>query len=221
MNHNQFEHLKYIDEGLYATPTTELPFDSRFEFKSLVLQRDSENVIIYHSSHLKESEEDINALGDADKLLMNHEHESLGGSIDIDVPYFINENDASALKPSIPVDGYLNQREMLYDDLEVIPAPGHTPGTTLYLWDNGKHRYLFTGDFLCFEGDQWRTVILGSSDREQSIQSLEMIKELDFDVLVPWVTIKEGPLVYYVKNDEEKRQQVQNIIDRVRNGENV
>ena len=48
-----------------------------------------------------------------------------------------------------------------------------------------------------------------------------MIKELDFDVLVPWVTIKEGPLAYYVKNDEEKRQQVQNIIDRVRNGENV
>lgn len=126
MNHNQFEHLKYIDEGLYATPTTELPFDSRFEFKSLVLQRDSENVIIYHSSHLKESEKDINALGGADKLLMNHDHESLGGSKSIDVSYFINENDASALKPSIPVEGYLNQHEMLYDDLEVIPAPGHT-----------------------------------------------------------------------------------------------
>ena len=96
---------------------------------------------------------------------------------------------------------------MLYDDLEVIPTPGHTPGTTMFLWDNGEHRYLFTGDFLCFEGDSWRTVILGSSDRERSIQSLELIKTLDFDVLVPWVSIKEGPFAYFVENEEEKQQE--------------
>ena len=72
----------------------------------------------------------------------------------------------------------------------MIPAPGHTPGTTLYLWDNGEHRYLFTGDFLCYEGDEWRTVILPSSDREASIKSLELIRDLDFDALVPWVSIE-------------------------------
>ncbi|MBH4638597.1 MBL fold metallo-hydrolase, partial [Staphylococcus aureus] len=85
---------------------------------------------------------------------------------------------------------------------------------------DGHHRYLFTGDFICFEGKRWRTVILGSSDREKSIQSLEMVKELDFDVLVPWVTIKDEPLVYFVENEYEKREQIQNIIDRVREGEN-
>lgn len=109
---------------------------------------------------------------------------------------------------------------MLDKDLEVIPALGHTPGTTLFLGDDGHHRYLFTGDFICFEGKRWRTVILGSSDREKSIQSLEMVKELDFDVLVPWVTIKDEPLVYFVENEYEKREQIQNIIDRVREGEN-
>ncbi len=88
-------------------------------------------------------------------------------------------------------------------------------------WDDGHHRYLFTGDFICFEGKRWRTVILGSSDREKSIESLEMVKELDFDVLVPWVTIKDEPLVYFlVENEYEKREQIQNIIDRVREGEN-
>ena len=30
-----------------------------------------------------------------------------------------------------------------------------------------------------------------------------MVKELDFDVLVPWVTIKDEPLVYFVENEYE------------------
>ena len=70
-----------------------------------------------------------------------------------------------AVTDTLQVAGTFKDREQLYDDLEVIPAPGHTPGTTLYLWDNGEHRYLFTGDFLCYEGDEWRTVVLPSSDR--------------------------------------------------------
>lgn len=215
-----YKHLHQIANGLYATPPSQLPFDRRFEFKSFVLQLENENIVIYHSSHLKEAQQDIQELGDVTKVLMNHEHESLGGRYQLDVPYLINAQDANALKGSITVDGYLNERQMIDEDLEVIPTPGHTPGTTMFLWDNGIHRYLFSGDFLCFEGNTWRTVILGSSDRKSSIQSLEMIKELDFDVLVPWVTIKDGPPAYVIENEEEKQQQIQNIINRLRDGEN-
>lgn len=31
---------------------------------------------------------------------------------------------------------------------------------------------------------------------------------------------KDEPLVYFVENEYEKREQIQNIIDRVREGEN-
>ncbi len=49
------------------------------------------------------------------------------------------------------------------------------------------------------------TVILGSSDREKSIQSLEMVKELDFDVLVPWVTMKnEQTVSLFCQNEYQK-----------------
>ncbi len=40
----------------------------------------------------------------------------------------------------------------------------------------------------------------------------EMVKELDFDVLVPWVTIKDEPLVYFVENEYEKREQIQILL---------
>lgn len=216
-NENNFETLDKVANGLYATPTTELPFDKRFRFKSFVLERSEGNIVIFHSGRIDEAADDIQALGGADRVLMNHEHESLGGQTHFDAPYYIHQDDKEAVTDTLQVAGTFKDREQLYDDLEVIPAPG----TTLYLWDNGEHRYLFTGDFLCYEGDEWRTVVLPSSDREQSIKSLEMIRDLDFDALVPWVSIEGESPVFFINDDNDKQQRVQKIIDRVRNGENT
>ena len=220
-NENNFETLDKVANGLYATPTTELPFDKRFRFKSFVLERSEGNIVIFHSGRIDEVADDIRALGGAERVLMNHEHESLGGQMHFDAPYYIHQDDKEAVTDTLQIAGTFKDREQLYDDLEVIPAPGHTPGTTLYLWDNGEHRYLFTGDFLCYEGDEWRTVVLPSSDREQSIKSLEMIRDLDFDALVPWVSIEGESPVFFINDEDDKQQRVQKIIDRVRNGENT
>ncbi|MBX5318861.1 MBL fold metallo-hydrolase [Staphylococcus caprae] len=220
-NENNFKTLDKVANGLYATPTTELPFDKRFRFKSFVLERSEGNIVIFHSGRIDEAADDIQSLGGADRVLMNHEHESLGGQTHFNAPYYIHQDDKEAVTDTLQVAGTFKHREQLYDDLEVIPAPGHTPGTTLYLWDNGEHRYLFTGDFLCYEGDEWRTVVLPSSDREQSIKSLEMIRDLDFDALVPWVSIEGESPVFFINDENDKQQRVQKIIDRVRNGENT
>lgn len=220
-NENNFETLDKVANGLYATPTTELPFDKRFRFKSFVLERSEGNIVIFHSGRIDEAADDIQSLGGAECVLMNHEHESLGGQTHFDAPYYIHQDDKEAVTDTLQVAGTFKDREQLYDDLEVIPAPGHTPGTTLYLWDNGEHRYLFTGDFLCYEEDEWRTVVLPSSYREQSIKSLEMIRDLDFDALVPWVSIEGESPVFFINDEDDKQQRVQKIIDRVRNGENT
>ena len=47
MANKQFETLTEIANGLYVTPTSELPFDKRFRFKSFILQRSEGNVMIY------------------------------------------------------------------------------------------------------------------------------------------------------------------------------
>ena len=52
------------------------------------------------------------------------------------------------------------------------------------------------------------------------MNSLQLIRDLDFDVLVPWVSIKGERPVYFVKDEEEKQKNIQNIIDRVRDGAN-
>lgn len=221
MTNNQLETLTLVEKGIYETSTSVLPFDRRYLMKSFILERPEGNVVIYHSPGLNQATDDINALGGATRVLMNHDHESLGGKPAIDLPFLIHQDDAKAISNTVKVDGYFKQREMLADDLEVIPTPGHTPGTTMFLWDNGEHRYLFTGDFLCVEEGEWRTVILGSSDREAALQSLELIRELDFDAIVPWVAIKDEPSVFFAENEDDKRQRIQAIIDRVRDGANT
>lgn len=75
--------------------------------------------------------------------------------------------------------------------------------------------------FLCVDDGEWRTVILNSSDREASIKSLELIQDLDFDAIVPWVAIEGEDAVFFVENEEDKRKRLQKIIDRVRRGEHT
>ncbi|WP_324293420.1 MULTISPECIES: MBL fold metallo-hydrolase [Staphylococcus] len=152
---------------------------------------------------------------------MNHEHESVGGTPSIDIPFWIHCDDVAAINRTVPIDGQFEQRKPIADDLEVISTPGHTPGTTMFLLDNGEHRFLFTGDFLCVDDGKWCTVILNSSDRQTSIKSLELIQDLDFDAIVPWVAIEGEGAVFFVENEEDKRNRLQKIIDRVRRGEHT
>ena len=88
--------------------------------------------MIFHSGRIDEVADDIRAQGGAERVLMNHEHESLGGQTHFDAPYYIHQDDKEAVTDTLQVAGTFKDREQLYDDLEVIPAPGHTPGTTLY-----------------------------------------------------------------------------------------
>ena len=107
---------------------------------------------------------------------------------------------------------------MLDDDLEVIPTPGHTSGATAYLWDTGHERLLFTGDTVYLDGGEWVAAVLESSDRAAYIESLELIRGLDFDVLVPWAATGGEP--YYALTDRaDAGRRIDAILERLRRGE--
>ena len=65
-------------------------------------------------------------------------------------------------------------------------------GATAFLWDTGEHRVLFTGDTIYLDEGEWVEALLESSDRAAYIESLELMRELDFDVLVPGRRAPEG-----------------------------
>ena len=204
-------------DGLRSTPPTRLPYQANVLVRSFVLERSNGNVLVYNSPGVSSAATDIRDLGGAARLLINHGHEAMYGAPDLDVPVYVHERDRAETVRSMEVAGVFDGREMIDDDLEAIPTPGHTPGTTAYLWDSGSHRFLFTGDFVWIENGEWKAVVLASSNRADYLDSLALVRELDFDVLVPWGTT-EGDPSFALVDRTEIRARVDAIIARVESG---
>ncbi len=204
-------------EGLWATPGSPLPFDRAVLVRAFLLERREGNVIVYNSPGLGAAASEIRDRGGASRLLVNHEHEGMFGPPPIDAPVFVHERDRPGLGGEIPVAGTFSGPEMLAADLEVIPIPGHTPGGAAYLWDSGAHRFLFTGDSVWLDHGQWCAVVLDPVARREYLDSLALMRELDFDVLVPWGATRDQPYIDVVSHTQA-RERLGAMIERVKAG---
>lgn len=202
--------------GLHATPTAPLPFLHGVVVRSFVLEREGGNVIVYHSPGITAASREILELGQPWRLLVNHWHEAMYDAPALDVPVFVHQDDAGAT--ALPISGTFSRRERIADDLEVIPTPGHTPGTTMFLWDNGEHRMLFPGDSIWVQDGQWKAVLLAESDRAAYVASLSDLMAVEFDVLVPWGSEDGEPYAHRVTR-AEAQERIARIVERLRAGE--
>jgi len=210
--------LRSTIRGVFGTPTAPLPFLNGVVVRAFVLERPQGNVIVYNAPGIGEAAAEIRDMGLPERLLMNHHHEAMYGPPGLDVPVWVHEADRS--KVGLPVAGTFSGRGMIGDDLEVIPTPGHTAGTTSFLWDNGEHRLLFPGDSLWVQGGEWKAVVLGDSDRAAYLDSLALLKEVEFDILVPW-GVETGEPWGYAVTREEARANLDRIIARLEAGDSA
>jgi glyoxylase-like metal-dependent hydrolase (beta-lactamase superfamily II) len=202
---------------LYASAPQPLPFAPAIAMRAFLCQRDHGNVLIYASTGLESEAPDIERLGGASRHYLNHGHEAAFLPEPLTRPIMIHEQDREALAPTAEAVEVFSGRHMLADDFKVIPTPGHTPGATAYLWDTGEHRVLFTGDTIYLSDREWVAAVLESSDRESYAASLQLIGELDFDVLAPWIATRGQPS-HTVTDPTDARRRISGILDRVRRG---
>jgi glyoxylase-like metal-dependent hydrolase (beta-lactamase superfamily II) len=194
--------MESVMPDLYASDPEPLPFAPSQTMRAYLLRRDAGNLLVYSAPTVDAAQ--VEALGGVSSILLNHWHEAeFGGGAQV----------AAAL--DAPLMGERAAPFAVHgDDVQVIPIPGHTPGATAFLW-NGV---LFTGDSIVVDEGKWVAAVLESSDRALYIKSLELIRELDFDLLVPWAASSGGP--FYAQTDaEDARPRIDSILERVRNGE--
>jgi glyoxylase-like metal-dependent hydrolase (beta-lactamase superfamily II) len=201
--------------GLYASRPETLPFAPSLEVRAFLLERSRGNILIYSVPELEAEAEAIESLGGISRQYLNHGHEAMFASDWVSAPLFVHEADRDAVEGTHHVRGSFSRRHVLDEDFEVIPTPGHTPGASAYLWDMGEHRMLFTGDTIFLRGGEWRTAVLGSSDRASYLESLELIRDLDFDLLVPWAAgVGESYVAHTDQADAHRR--ISRLMDRIR-----
>jgi hydroxyacylglutathione hydrolase len=78
-----------------------------------------------------------------------------------------------------------DERHVDGNGIEVIPTPGHTPGSTCFLVTGADGlRYLFTGDTVFRGADgRWRAGYLPFSDAESLLASLDLLAGLEPDLV--------------------------------------
>ena len=213
----QLTKLDTVIPGLHGTTPEALSFAPSIEVRAFLLERDAGNILVYSNGRLDDDLAALDDLGGVARRYLNHGHEAMFGAARLDAPLFVHEQDRAAVEEHMHVRGTFSRRHMLDEDFEVIPTPGHTPGATAFLWDAGGHRALFTGDTLFLDGGEWIAAVLPSSERAAYVESLELIRELDFDVLVPWAARAGGPF-HAVTSRVAARRRIDAVIERVRRG---
>jgi glyoxylase-like metal-dependent hydrolase (beta-lactamase superfamily II) len=75
------------------------------------------------------------------------------------------------------------ERTTIEGDVLLVPTPGHTAGQFSTLVPVEGARILFTADFVWREDGRWRP---GNHSRRKMAAGLEGLRNLAFDVVVPW-----------------------------------
>jgi hypothetical protein len=194
-------------KGLEASAPHALPFAPDSRIRAFTLRRPHGDLLLYSAPGL----DGITAT----RHYLNHWHEATFPTAGLDIPLFTHEAGREHVAEHYHVRATFAKRHRLDDDFEVIPTPGHTPDATAYLWDNGEHRLLFTGDTIMLRDGEWRAAVLDSSDRAAYVDSLRLMRDLEFDVLVPWVASAGGPYLALTDRDDARRR-IDALIETVR-----
>ena len=209
--------MQMLMPRLWATEAQPLPFDTSLAIRRFMLERDAGNMLVYGGGTPLADIQEIEERGGVVRRYLNHRHETAFGCGRIRAPLVVHAAEREAVERTCDVAAAFSKRHRPARDLEVIPTPGHTPGATAFLWDSGEHRLLFTGDTVYLREGEWVAALLGSSDRESYAASLELIRDLDFDVLVPWAATR-GDEPYSVVSNAEARRRIDAILRRLRAG---
>jgi glyoxylase-like metal-dependent hydrolase (beta-lactamase superfamily II) len=215
--------MQTVIAGLHASAPQALSFAPSTHVRAFLLRRRQGNLLVYSAATVADDAPAIEDLGGVSRHYVNHWHEAAFGGADrvagtLEIPLFCHESERPSMPESVTVGGTFSARHVDGDDFEVIPIPGHTSGATAYLWRSGEYRCLFTGDTVWLREGEWVAAVLESSDRSAYIESLELIKGLDFDVLVPWAATAGQPF-HAVTDQADTRRRIDAILARVRRGD--
>jgi glyoxylase-like metal-dependent hydrolase (beta-lactamase superfamily II)/ferredoxin len=195
-----------LDDSLYYAGFNS---DKSFGGNSYFLQHTEGNWLIDSPRYLKHLAEAFERMGGLRYIFLTHEDDVADASRyakRFGATRIIHRADLAALpEAEWIIDG--RQPVSVSKQFQVIPVPGHTPGSMALLYDD---RYLFTGDHLWWDRDSQRldipqVYVWNQHDLEQSTERL-------LDVQYEWILPGHGDRIHLPA--EEMRSHVQRLVRR-------
>lgn len=158
--------------------------------RAYVITRPDGNLLIY-ATGLADEHQAIRELGGIRRQFLSHVDEAgpalktLRDMFGSELWGHAAEADAVARRAGVRPDRTFVGPET-HGDLEVMPLPGHTPGSTAYVYRSPQGRtYLFTGDTIGRDdAGVWTAGYLPFSDKPQLVATLRRLAELQPDVVL-------------------------------------
>lgn len=181
--------MRQVKPDLWETDS-EAPFPGLTTHAYVLVTPADGNVLLYNTTHAHELDA-IAELGGLDRHYLSHRDEVAPSLATIRERFgsrlLVPAAEREAAEAVCPVDGVLDERIAHPGGIEVIPTPGHSPGSTSFLVTSSTGvRYLFTGDTLYLGADgRWRAgYIERVSDAASLAMSLEVLAALSPDVVI-------------------------------------
>lgn len=185
-----------------------------------LLVREDGNVLFYNTGHAHELEA-MAELGGVDRHYLSHRdelgesllriHERFGAALG---GHAAERADFARLREP---DILFTTRERHRGDIEIIPTPGHSPGSTCFLVHSGQGgRYLFTGDTLYLDRDgRWRAGFIPGYTRPEDVpvlaDSLRVLRGLQPDLVLS--SAFSGPAGFAAIGPGEWAERVDHALD--------
>jgi hydroxyacylglutathione hydrolase len=196
--HDRGEHvMKQLYPDLWQT-NPEHPFP-HLTTHAYLLVRHEGNVLFYSFGHSGEHQH-IQELGGITRQYLSHRDEAGSPLVRIRQRFgsklCCHRLEEKAVSQVCPVDLTFQAREIHLGDIEVIPAPGHTDGSTCFLFTSPHGRtYLFTGDPIFPSNGSWDTFVMPQAGGRKSdlIDSLKLLRSLGPDVVISSASVGRVP----------------------------
>lgn len=182
--------MRQVFADLWETDT-ESPFPG-LTVHAYLWTRQAGNILFYNSGHRREIEA-MAAHGGVAWQFLSHRDEK-GDTLALVRERYgatlgVHRAEASCYDDVCPPGLLFERREALPCGVEVIPTPGHSPGSVCFLVPAAQgRRYLFTGDTLYHAGNgTWKAGFIPGvsteNDRGPLADSLRILADLEPDVV--------------------------------------
>jgi glyoxylase-like metal-dependent hydrolase (beta-lactamase superfamily II)/ferredoxin len=161
--------------------------DKSFGATSYLIQIETGNLLIDSPRFTSAIAERISKLGKVETIFLTHIDDvadHLKYSSYFDAKRIIHHHDLYDLKD---IEIILQDDEVynLDNEIQIIPTPGHTKGSSVLLY---KNKYLFTGDHLAYSETKKHLIAFRSAcwfDWKIQIQSMRKLLEFEFEYVLP------------------------------------
>ena len=208
--------MKQIYPDLWQT-NPEHPFGPDMSTHAYLLISDAGNVLFYSSGQRDEYQHMLE-LGGIVRQYLSHRDEA-GAALPVIKQIFgsllcCHKLEEAAISASCPVDITFSNREFHLGDIEVIPTPGHTDGSTCFMCKSSHGRsYLFTGDTIFPDHDSWGTYV-ATKNKNTLQKSLIVLRSLEPDVVIS--SASNGRLPFREMASGEWQKTIDHVIQNLK-----